>query len=418
LLMFNGQNLETNTWAMVSIANVGIILLALLSIKLSVKSKVPVYTGLILMIITVFSNGNGMCIVPAISITMFLQGRKKESLWFAFAGALSVVGYFYNFAMPEGSSTLSETLKHPLIVITTFLSFIGNNFYLPQLKVVPVVVGSFCLITYCLAIGRKYWRQNALWFAFYTFLLLSAGMVAIGRADDGGGALRYRLYGSLFLVMTLMYYLENIEVLHNRHVFRLLLPCVAMYSILCTMLYIQKAEVRMDHYRVSAVNWHYEHNGLFHASKDAGVEELTWAESVGVYTMPELPLGIKSSVLPGTWTDNDSSISYCIDKIEERDGFLFIKGWAYTTSSGMDFTNIHIWLIKEGLAYRVTTLGERRYDIPDVPLSTKENGGFCAIISKKEVSSGEYTVGIEIQRRMIVPTGGAHRKQTDKKIAM
>jgi hypothetical protein len=81
---------------------------------------------------------------------------------------------------------------------------------------------------------------------------------------------------------------------------------------------------------------------------------------------------------------------------------VLIKGWAYTDEMGMDFTDIYLWLFNENQSIKIHPYAERRYEIP-FSLTIKENCGFFAVIPKTALPQGAYNLGIEIQKRYIVP---------------
>jgi hypothetical protein len=71
---------------------------------------------------------------------------------------------------------------------------------------------------------------------------------------------------------------------------------------------------------------------------------------------------------------------------------------------GMDFTDINLWLFNENQNIKIHPYAERRYEIPDsLTLAVKENCGFFAVIPQTALPKVGYNLGIEIQRRYIIP---------------
>ncbi|MDR3366479.1 MAG: hypothetical protein LBO71_05895, partial [Prevotellaceae bacterium] len=99
---------------------------------------------------------------------------------------------------------------------------------------------------------------------------------------------------------------------------------------------------------------------------------------------------------------HNSRISYNIDYIEETSEYVLIKGWAYTDEMSMDFTDISLYLFNENQNIKVRPYAERRYELP-FNITIKENCGFFAVIPKAMLPQDDYNVGIEIQKRYIVP---------------
>ncbi|MDR2691885.1 MAG: hypothetical protein LBB73_06250 [Dysgonamonadaceae bacterium] len=229
LLLFNGQNYETNTWAMAGLANVGTLLLAMLSAYFMMQPAKPEFiTGIVLSILTVFSNGNGMCLFPAVLFSLLLQKQRKELLWVAGIVGIVVICYFLNLRWELNNE---HSLRISAIV-TGFFYFLGGNVWLPSVKIIALLWGLFIFATYVWAFVGGFYRKNIIWFTFFTFMLLTAAMAVLNRPAEEIAPLRYRIYCCMGTITSLKKYPHTIGNAVNQ-------GCMALPGLL-VLLYCQR----------------------------------------------------------------------------------------------------------------------------------------------------------------------------------
>ena len=169
--------------------------------------------------------------------------------------------------------------------------------------------------------------------------------------------------------------------------------------------------------KVSTYNWKVFRSGLVSFDYFSNCN-LPKAETLGIYVMPELPMGelislpIKNENF--NYVDQDSDITYGFDYIQDKNEYWMIKGWAYLNSGSMDFKDISIWLIDGDEQIHYYPLFERRYDITFD--KRKVGCGFLSIIEKKNIPNGEYSIYIEINDSWIFFSKKSLFKQTDKQL--
>jgi hypothetical protein len=409
LLLYNGQNFETSTWAMAGLANVGTLMLSMSAIYFVLQpGKSYFITGIILSVIAIFSNGNGMCLFPAVLLSLFLQKRTKNLIWFAIVTGIAVICYFFNLELnsEHGSRYIPDILK-------AFFCFLGGNLWLPSVKIVAFLLGLFIFATYVLALVGKFYKKNIAWFTFFTFVLLTAAMVSLNRPADEIAPLRYRIFCCMGTILTVMFYYENSKVFHKYvytlHWFRFIIIFSAiLFSMFCSLVYLNRTKKSSEFRKISTYNWQHSKSGLdYYSTSGADIFALQRVEKLDIYTMPKLPLKNMESTVEitgGTWQNHNSRIFYNIDFVEETSEYVLIKGWAYTDEMGMDFTDIYLRLFSENQSIKIHPYAERRYEIPLLLSRTiRENCGFFAVIPKTALTQGAYKLGIEIQKRYIVP---------------
>jgi hypothetical protein len=403
LLLFNGQNFETNTWAMVGLANVGTLLLSMLSVYLIMQpAKSGFIAGFVLSVLTIYSNGNGMCLLPAIMFSFFLQKKKKELIWFTLIAGITVIYYFLTL---NWSSNIGEGLRIG-DTITGFFYFLGGNLWLPSVKIVALLWGMIIFATYIWAFIGGFYKKNIIWFTFFTFMILTAIMVVLNRPVEEIAPLRYRIFCCMGMILTVMFYFENKEALHLTRWFKFLVPPVMLFSVFCSLLYLSKEEKDSEFKKISTYNWQRCKSGLHTCSEFSGNAALPMVEVLHIYTMPKLPpeeIAATVKITADKWENRNSHILYHIDFIEDTNGYILIKGWAYTDGMSMDFTDIFLWMFDGKQDIKVRPHFERRYDLASLNLTIRENCGFFAVIPKAKLHQGNYKLGIEIQKRYIMP---------------
>jgi hypothetical protein len=406
LLLFNGQNFETGTWAIALFANVGTLFLLMLSIYFVLQPGKPYFiTGLILSVISIYSNGHGICLLPAVLLSFFLQRKTKNLMWFAIVTGIAVICYFFNWEFHNVENASAS--RYIPDIITSFFCFLGGSLWLPSAKFIAFFCGLFIFGTYVLALAGKFYKKNIVWFTFFTAMIIAAAMVSLSRNPNAIAPLRYRIFCCIVAILTVMFYFENREIRHIRTLrwIRLAMPFVMMFSIFSSLLYLDRKQKDSEFLKVSTYNWQHSKSGLHYASSHAPVATLQRAEDLHIYTMPKLPLKDLASTVETTgnkWQNHSSRIFHSIDYIDETDEYVLIKGWAYTDGTGMDFTDISLWLFNENQNIKIHPYAERRYELP-FSLTVNENCGFFAVIPKAALPQGSYNLGIEIQKKYIVP---------------
>ncbi|MDR1895269.1 MAG: hypothetical protein LBR10_00570 [Prevotellaceae bacterium] len=403
LLLFNGQNLTNSLWAMSGLANIGIVFIAFSSIHLLLKrNRIAFVCGLLLSILTVYSNGNGLLIIPPIIACLYLQKRIKDLIVFSILSLTAALFYFYNLNTDRLSGDIWNNFH---LLIMNFFVFIGCNVWIPSIKAIPFLTGLLCFGIYVWGILKGVYKNNLFCYACLTFLYLSSLAASVGNLAFGIAApLRYRIYGSLFLVLTVFLLVNNSKEFYVKRIIYLFPPFALLFSIFSTVMYSLKAEKIYEGRKVSAYNWLDKREGLAdYANLAESRFYLEEAEKLRFYKMPQYPLSeYKSEVHQysgGKRNFTSDGILYKIESIEEKENFFVIRGWAHFKSTPMDFTDIFIYFSDADKCLSCHPKFERRYDVVNNDLS-KVECGFFAVIDKTEVPPGRYKIEIGIKNRL------------------
>jgi hypothetical protein len=409
LLLFNGQNLGNSIIAQFGLANTGFVFIAFLSIYLLLLNRRTAFIcGLLLSVITIYSNGSGMLIIPPVIACLCIQKRIKELLCFGIISVTVAVLYFYGLDTSRIERDIWSNLP---VLIMNFFIFIGCNLWIPSVKFISLFTGIACSAVYVWGICNKVYRQNLFCYACLTFLFITAVAVSAGNASVLGGEAttpwRYRTYGSLFLILTALLLVNNAKEFYLKKAIYLFPVLALFFSIFSTAYCYRKGERRLELKKVSA--WHWINEGQRLGSRYPQVEPgmilyLKEAEQMGIYKMPQYPLSEYKSVLyPGMDKNRQSlpeDILYMIESVQEKEGFLLVEGWAYLKPESMlmESEDIYLYLVNEDRQWICRPYFERRFDVIDD--TRKADCGFFAVIDKTKIPAGTYRIEIGIKSRL------------------
>ena len=410
LLLFNGQNLGNSLFVMSGIANIGSVFITLLSVYLLLLNRRWTFIcGVLLSLITIYSNGNGMLIIPPILICFWIQKRVKELITFGCIAIPASILYFYGLESSRMSHDIWSNI--PVMLMNVFV-FVGNNLWIPSLKYISIAVGVACVAVYLWGIFNKTYKENLFIYACLTFLYLTAVAVSVGNAPVLGGEAttpwRYRIYGSLFLILTAFLLINHARSFRVKKIIFMFPVLALLFNMFSTVYCFRKAERRFEQKMVSSWRWHREGKGLGlrypRVEKDL-IHYLKEAGQLGLYEMPQYPLTAYKNALhdeiPVSGKDRTlltDGVKYDLEEKTEN-GFLIIDGWAYLTdiSTLMEQEEIYIYLVNEENRWLCRPNFERRFDIIDN--TAKADCGFLAVIDKKELHPGTYRIEIGFRSR-------------------
>ncbi|RRD59332.1 hypothetical protein [Tannerella forsythia] len=405
LLLFSGQHLETSNWAMSGLTNIGILFLAFSSLYCLISGRrYFIVAGFLLSGITIFSNGNGMFVIFPALICLFLQRRIKIGIAYTFWGVLLIACYFYNYTRSARTDIdLIEIISHIPSILLNTCTFGGLTFWIPSLRIISIVVGTFCFSVFIWGLCKKWYKTNLFCYACLTFLYLSAGAVAVVWFTGGeiAGALRYRVYSTSIFTFTLLLLISQTYVFSDRRLIYLSSFAILLFNSY-SMIYVLKEKKRMEWRRLSAYHWKQKGKGLAISSDETIIPYLKEAERMNLYKMPKYPLSeyaasTKKVLVKPMWEEID--MPYQIENISKQNGWLIIEGWAYLKNKSMNFSDIYIYLINQESQYLCTSFSERRYDLNlNAPLDRIEHCGFFTVADIHDFKKGSYQVGIKIKR--------------------
>ncbi|MDR0349707.1 MAG: hypothetical protein LBH90_09485 [Tannerella sp.] len=410
LLLFNGQNLGNSLIAQFGLANIGSVFITFFSIYLLlINHRAAFVGGLLLSVITIYSNGNGMLIIPPVIACFCIQKRIKELICFGIISVTAALLYFYGL----DTSRLEGDIRNNLpVLVLNFFVFIGNNVWIPAFSYISIFTGMVCSVIYVWGICNKVYKQNLFCYACLTFLFITAAAVVVGNAPVLGGESttpwRYRIYGSLFLILTAGLLVNNAKAFYLKKAIYLFPVLALLFSLFSTAYCYRKGERRWELKKVSAWRWVNEGQKLgtcYPSAEPELIRYLKEAEQMGIYKMPQYPLSAYKSVLRSVPDQNRQTVAspdilYGIESVDEKEGFLLLEGWAYlqSESMSMESEDIFLYLINEEGQWICRPYFERRFDI--INDTRKADCGFFAVIDKTEIPPGTYRLEIGLRSRL------------------
>jgi hypothetical protein len=240
---------------------------------------------------------------------------------------------------------------------------------------------------------------------------LTAVAVAAGNGTELGGESttpwRYRIYGSLLLILTAFLLINHAKEFHLKKVIYLFPVLALCFNLFSTAYCYRKAERRLEQRKVSAYRWADEGKRLGSRCPQAEpgvIVCLKEAERMGLCTMPQYPLSEYKSTVRADRDRNRRAaadeILYAIETVKEKEGFLIVDGWAYLRpeSALMESEDICLYLVNGETQWICKPNFERRFDIIDD--TRKADCGFFAVIDKTELPAGAYRIEIGIKSRL------------------
>ncbi|MEZ0609567.1 hypothetical protein ACAW74_13700 [Fibrella sp. WM1] len=391
-LLFQFQGWNIAFWGIVAVSNVGAPALALLAFWLASQKQAT--WAIVVGLVTLFTNGNGMLVLPLLVAGWAMQGRWRWVLITLAVTLPALWAYFLHYENPAGPSlgTLlrPEKLVHLLALDTAFL---GALVYHPAVPWLPIGLGSLTLLwmTYLLLI--RYDRTNPTLFWLLVFLHLSGLMLAVNRIQNDTSivfASRYRNITALHIAAT---YLTVAQVLAQRRV----QPAPLWRGWQTTFVGLAVLGT-FGLWGVS--NWTY-HSKIVRFRELKQTDNLLWQRYGQIracapqyqpvrrlsdlarrgYFKPETPSLTRLQSQPvasvPTTTPGDS-LQYAVDLKRVDDGFLVVSGWAKVAGRKANFNDTYVGVQRPDGWHYYTTLFHQRLDNDDS--ANDKDTGFTAII--------------------------------------
>jgi hypothetical protein len=273
------------------------------------------------------------------------------------------------------------------------------------------LLGVCCTAVYLWGLWKGLLKENLVLYAGMTFLLLSAVAVAVGNPpildSESVAAWRYRTYGSLVLVMTILLIFENIDKFGGKKIGYAIAAMALIFSTLSTVYCYRKGERRYEAKLMSAYNWHSKGKQLgsrYPSGELTQINELRKAEQLGIYTMPAYDLQNYTVELYKTGNVGKiytiDGITWYIESVQQQNDFLILNGWAYIADNkaNMESQNVILYLVGNNSQFACQPVFERRFDVVDD--TRKADCGFFAVIHKKNLPKENLKIEIGIQYRI------------------
>lgn len=407
-LLFQFQGWNIAFWSIVAASNVTAPALALLAFYLANRRREG--WAVVVALIALFTNGNGILVLPLLVVCWLLQQRWRWALGTLLVTVPALLYYFHDYQNPAGPSLAQlfspAKLAHLLVLDTAFL---GAIVYHPAVAWLPILVGSVTAGWATYLIWIRYDRVNPTLFWLLLFLHLTGLMLAVNRIQNDTSivfASRYRNITALHMATT---YLSVLDVLIRRdrrwrgvHLTNwfaglVLVGAVGLWAV-SNVTYLSKIERFRELKQTDNLLWQRYGQIRACAPQYQPASRLSELASRGVFrpepvslvAFDSQPVTVSAVATPG------DSLAYGIDLRRRDQGFLIVSGWAKVAGRKANFNDTFVGVkTAKGWQY-YTTLFHQRLDKEDS--ANDKDTGFTAIIPAAQptdslaifVRSGKY----------------------------
>jgi hypothetical protein len=195
-------------WAMTALSNLPVYLFAFTTTYfLQKKEKVSFMIALISTFLCVFSQANGIFILPVGFFLLLMQKQQRRILFWVIFSLTLVTGYFFHYQ----SATNFDAVQF----LPYFFYLIGSVFsFAASLPALSFLAGGLIFAGLIFLIKKGYFRQNPVIYTDLLFLLITASVNAVNRSAFGASyalSSRYTIVSILILCFMYLSFLEIIK---------------------------------------------------------------------------------------------------------------------------------------------------------------------------------------------------------------
>lgn len=407
-LLFQFQGWNIAFWSIVAASNVTAPALALLAFYLANRRREGWAIGVAL--IALFTNGNGILVLPILLMGWLLQHRWRWALGTLLITIPALLYYFHDYQNPSGLLiTQLISVAHIKHLLALDMAFLGAIVYHPAVPWLPILLGGATIIWALYLFWIRYDRLNPTLFWLLVFLHLTGIMLAVNRIQNDTSivfASRYRNITALHMAAT---YLSVLDVLIRRDLrwrgVRLtnwfagavLVGTVGLWAV-SNWTYLSKIERFRELKQTDNMLWQrygqiracapqYEPASRLSDLADRGQFR---PEPIALSSLESHPVSVSPTTTPG------DSLVYGIDLRLPDEGFLVVSGWAKVAGRKANFNDTFVGVKTANGWQYYTTLFHQRLDKEDS--ANDKDTGFTAIIPATQptdsvsifVRSGKY----------------------------
>ena len=377
ILIFSFQSWDNQFWALASVQNFGIYALVTLAIHFLVRHKLLFY--LLFSLLAIATSGSGIVIIPVVLGFLILEKRWKELVISSVVLGLSLSLYFYQFQpSKQGISILNRILDGQIFeIIAFFFGFLGSNFYHPSVSFLAPVVGFVGFVWVIYLTNRKYYNSNPTIYLILIFLIITAGLAALGRSEKGIESAfpsRYRISSSIFIATCLISMLEIIPQRFKKWAFGISFVITITLYVLSIYFYLPRIKKNQELRMVDV--WLVQHNmGVMgHFDTNFATPIIKKSIQSQIFELPkEQILSKKIDFTNSVITNLDSN--FTVDWIKETNTTIAVLGWVKPAFKGKTV----LLSINDSTAFQ--SLFVKRYDLVAKynSLQYQDNGVFFVI---------------------------------------
>lgn len=329
-LFFQLQSWSNHIWAMASMENTLIFCWVALSFYFAYEKRnnTGFAWSIVFGLFATYTNGNGIFVFLISGLLFLLNKEWKKG---GITSSLFVVLFMLNNTR-QSDSLLTETNSINITgSIAKFFAFSGSNLFHPTYYMVAVAGGAIFFIYFCyLFFIKRYYKQNMFFCALFIFVFLTAFAVVIQRSTldiHDIAPSRYRVYGTLLLVLTYLSFSEMfVTYKHRQRLSYLVIPGALLFWGFSNYVGVDKIKNR---YQLNEATAFMYENGIFVDSAYGNIYDKAHAEGF-FSTLNVQPQQLKNKEQGDKVVMNAGPVSpvYGFDTVIKSSNFLIVKGWA------------------------------------------------------------------------------------------
>jgi hypothetical protein len=405
LVIFQLENYENFLWSGSSIDHFQVLLyVGAAVVALAHGSRLALFAAGLFAVFATLTLAHGLLIWP-LGAAMLWRARRYSQLgaWCVLAG-LVVGGYAAGFSVNGAHRFAGLSVSGAVEIIRYWLTLLGAVPAIGHTGLAPWLgVVLLALLVWLGSQGAL--RREAVAYPLAWFGVAALALVAVGRAEQVGGAImsRYVIVGALSWSLTVFMLLERSS--HPRRPLAVLawsLPVLVAFNFAANRTYGRFADAWLE-CRDIAVSRFKQHGvdgrGTFALSPmpERATRLLHEAELRGIYR-----LGSVCEPRPFPAAKPSSRIVYNVDELTADRRSAFVRGWAGIPGVPTARGDILLILRSPASTHVFTTVSTQR---PDVATSLNDQNfsrsGFLFARRRDRLPSGDYRIGFVIK----CPTG-------------
>jgi hypothetical protein len=408
LLLLHPQYWSAFLWPTCSVANFFCVVFALVCFRaLGGTSWTSYAVAAAAGAAATFSQGNGVVALPLGLVALVgSRSRARRWAWLAFAAALAAV-YAAVFAPPFGGWSAGGNLATPAGVASValyVLNFLGSAAAFSQ-RGLSVAAGAALLASTALLFARGALRRSPALAALLLFLLASAGMNALVRAQQGAEIPllqdRYRFFASAFLAASWLAWAAELAG-RRRERAGLAGGLAASLAFAVASHAVHRGELLDFSRRLDEGLerwWTTGDSGLFYPRFVTASRALSRAYALGVLR-PSPRLVAALGAVPATVAlpEPGPEASFAFEALRRDPGALVAAGWA---RAGPTTADQEVFLVLRS-ARRTLVFPARRVPRLDPPalerMDRLDFSGFRLLADARFVPPGRYRAGVLVRR--------------------
>lgn len=399
-MLFHLANYESFLWSGASIDHFQIVALAVAAfVTLARGTTQGALVAMLMGLLATFTLAHGLVIWPIGALMLARERRWRHLIVWSALAVISGLIFFAGFAFNAGHHIDVQAGKALWPILRYWLTVLGA----------PLALGSGPFATWlgALFIGfvivrtlNANWPRDRVFVPVFWFVIGSAALIAVGRAEFSHGQVfsRYMILGGLGWSLIVFGWVERWRSPTRPYLGLLVvLPFLMAFNYAGNQRFAADAATFVEHRDQAALRYRqYGKDGhgrmTMHPLPAHASGILARAERAGLYRVPAL-----SELKSFPRAKPSGRIVYYVDELSVNQESAYVAGWAALPDQEMGRDQLFVVLRSKDAMRVYTTVQVRR---PDLVNAMRQPGwqlaGFHFVVQRSLIPDGEYEVGFLI----------------------